>query len=209
MWKRAFDLVFASALLLTSAPLLAAAAVAVYIDTGRPIFFVQKRAGRHGRPFPIFKLRTLRTNTDDDPSPTTDATAVGKVLRRWAIDELPQLWNVLRGDMSIIGPRPVLLPEARGYDDRRRRRLAVRPGLTGWAQIHGRNALHWHERVELDLWYVDHATLWTDLKILLYTPVILLSATGVRGPGTQDPTTTDVQQRSAPESISAESVSET
>ena len=212
VWKRAFDVASASLLLVACAPLLAVAVIAIYIDMGRPIFFVQKRAGRHGRPFRILKLRTLCAKEDDKesapPSPILDATAVGRVLRRWAIDELPQLWNVLRGDMNIIGPRPVLLPEARGYDDRQRDRLTVRPGLTGWAQIHGRNALPWHERVELDLWYVNHATVWTDLKILLYTPVVLLTGTGVVGPGTQDPSTDEVRSQSTSKSISAESVSE-
>ena len=194
MGKRLFDLVSAAVLLLSTAPLLALAAVAIYLESGRPILFVQTRVGQHGRPFPLYKLRSLPTGPRDATAATPEPSPVGRWLRRWAVDELPQLWNVLRGDMSLIGPRPVLPPETNGYTPRQRQRLDVPPGLTGWAQIHGRNALSWIERIEYDLWYVEHAGAWTDLKILLYTPGVLCTGSGVRGAGDRDPSAEEVQR---------------
>ena len=193
--KRFFDLVSATILLGASAPVLALAAMAIYLESGRPILFVQTRVGQQGHPFSLYKLRTLPTGPRDSTAQTPEPLWVGRWLRRWALDELPQLWNVLRGDMSLVGPRPILPSEARGYTERQRRRLDVPPGLTGWAQIHGRNALTWTERIKYDLWYVEQAGPWTDLKILFYTPVVLLSGTGVRGPGDRDPSTAEVRQQ--------------
>lgn len=205
MGKRLFDLVTATGLLLATAPIIALAALAIYLESGRPVFFVQTRVGQDGTPFSLYKLRSLPPGDHDPAARTPEASPIGRVLRRWALDELPQLWNVLRGDMSLVGPRPILPSEAAGYDDRQRRRLDVRPGLTGWAQIHGRNALPWTERIEHDLWYVDHAGLWTDLKILCYTPVVLLSGVGIRGPGDRDPSTAEVQQAEPASSVDASS----
>ena len=194
MGKRLFDLVSASVLLLAAAPILALAVLAIYLESGRPVVFVQTRVGQSGRPFCLYKLRSLPTGPRDATEHTPEPLAVGRWLRRWALDELPQLWNVLRGEMSLVGPRPILPSEAAGYNDRQRRRLNVRPGLTGWAQIHGRNALPWAERIEYDLWYVEHAGPWTDLKILFYTPVVLVSGKGVRGPGDRDPSAREVRR---------------
>jgi len=199
VWKRAFDVVSAGLLLVLLAPILAMAGLAVYLETGRPILFVQTRAGRHGRPFTLYKLRTLYT--DDRTGPLGErATRVGRVLRRCALDELPQLWNVLWGEMSLIGPRPEQVGLAENFDDDLalyHARHRVPPGITGWAQVHGRNAIPWHERVELDLCYVEHGSAWTDLRILLYTPVVLLTGTGVRGPGMQDPSAAEVRRQSS------------
>jgi lipopolysaccharide/colanic/teichoic acid biosynthesis glycosyltransferase len=195
--KRFFDVVVAAGLGVLALPALALSLLAIRWETGRPVFFVQIRAGRYGKPFRIFKLRTLHTGLHDPKHPERQATAVGRWLRRYALDELPQLWNVMRGDMSLVGPRPILVPEARAYDDGQRRRLDVRPGLTGWAQIHGRNALPWQTRIRYDLWYVKHRSLWLDLYILWKTPGVLLRGTGVYGPGTQDPSPEDVHRARA------------
>lgn len=195
MGKRLFDIASALVLLLTTAPILGVSALAIYLESGRPILFVQTRVGKDGTLFSLYKLRSLPAGDHEATARTPEPTSVGRILRRWALDELPQLWNVLRGDMSLVGPRPILPPEARGYNARQRRRLDVKPGLTGWAQIHGRNALPWTERVEHDLWYVEHAGFWTDLKVLVCTPLVLFRGTGVRGPGDRDPTASEVQQR--------------
>lgn len=206
--KRTFDLVLALLLGLLALPVVLAGMLAIWLDTGRPLFFTQQRAGRHGRPFRIYKLRSLHTGDHDPVHPGLHVTRVGSWLRRYAIDEIPQLWNVLRGEMSIVGPRPILLPEARAYDERQRQRLDVRPGLTGWAQIHGRNALSWDERIEHDLWYVHHRSLRVDVLIVLRTPLVLFHGTGVYGPGNHDPTADDVRHAtSAAEPPTASTVS--
>lgn len=184
---RAFDLVSASLLFVLFAPLLALAGLAIYLETGRPLLFTQPRAGQDGDPFRIYKLRTLHTGEHDATVPSAHTTAVGRVLRRWALDELPQLWNVLRGDMSLVGPRPVPLDHLDTYGDYERIRLRVRPGLTGWAQIHGRNALSWPERIDLDVWYVQNRSLALDCWILLRTPIVLMRGRGVYGSGGRNP----------------------
>lgn len=180
--KRILDCVGAATLLLLLTPVLALVVVALWVDDGRPIFFTQMRAGQHGESFRIYKFRTLHTGPKDPTRPTEHTTTLGEPLRRWAIDELPQLWNVLRGDMSLVGPRPVPLDQVAHYGTHERRRLHVPPGLTGWAQIHGRNALSWPERIELDIEYVEHYTPWMDLRILAHTPLVLIRGTGVYGP---------------------------
>lgn len=158
-----------------ASPLLVAIAIAIKLETRGPTFFRQERIGRYGRPFQIMKFRTLvdepLRNPGDYLISASDAriTRVGAFLRRWSLDELPQLWNVLRGDMSIVGPRPTLPYQVEQYDDFQRRRLEVVPGVTGWAQIAGRNALPWPERIRLDVWYVDHRSLLLDLRILVAT----------------------------------------
>jgi lipopolysaccharide/colanic/teichoic acid biosynthesis glycosyltransferase len=180
--KRAFDCVGAATLLLLLAPVLAVMAVALWLDDGRPILFTQMRAGQHGEPFRLYKFRTLHTGPKDPTRPADHTTTLGAPLRRWALDELPQLWHVLRGDMSLVGPRPAPLDQAAHYGPHERRRLHVPPGLTGWAQIHGRNALSWPERIEYDRWYVQNRSFPLDLYILLQTPRVLITGNGVYGP---------------------------
>ena len=168
-------------LALTS-PLLIAAALAVKLDGG-PVLYRQTRVGKDGRDFELLKLRTMVVGAEKlgagyavnegDPR----ITRAGRVLRRLSLDELPQLWNVVRGEMSIVGPRPTLRYQVEQYDERQRHRLDVRPGITGWAQIHGRAKLSWAERIELDLWYVEHRSALLDAKILARTPRALLGGT--------------------------------
>ncbi|MEF8815655.1 MAG: sugar transferase [Salinibacter sp.] len=179
--KRALDLGGTSVLLVALSPLFGLVALCIWLDDGRPLLFTQTRAGHRGQPFRIYKFRTLTREPDDPTQPAAHATRVGAVLRRWALDELPQLWNVLRGEMSLVGPRPTLPEQVEQYGPHERRRLQVRPGLTGWAQIHGRNALSWPERIDLDVWYVRHRRLLLDLWILLRTPITLVQGVGVTG----------------------------
>lgn len=186
--KRVFDVCGAATLLFGCAPFLILVAVCIWLDDGRPIFYTQTRAGHHGDLFRIIKLRTLSTGPKDPARPSDYTTRTGSFLRRWRIDELPQLWNVLRGEMSIIGPRPPLPEDAECYSPRQRLRLEVRPGLTGLAQVNGNNALPWSERINLDIWYVRNRCLRLDLQILLRTPYVLIEGTGVDGSsGRNDP----------------------
>lgn len=187
--NRILDVATASLGLLVTSPLLAASALAVKLEDGGPVLFRQTRVGRDGRDFELLKLRTMvvgaeRTGAGYAVSAgDSRITRVGRVLRKTSVDELPQLWNVLRGDMSLIGPRPTLRYQVERYTERQRKRLAVRPGLTGWAQVHGRATLPWDERIELDVWYVEHRSPLVDLKILLRTPLALFGGTykGERG----------------------------
>jgi lipopolysaccharide/colanic/teichoic acid biosynthesis glycosyltransferase len=180
---RAVDLTLAGVGLVVSSPLLAASALAIKLEDGGPVLYRQERVGRDGAPFELLKLRTMVVGAETQGAGyavnrgDSRITRVGGVLRALSLDELPQLWNVLRGDMSLIGPRPTLAYQVERYDDRQRRRLDVKPGLTGWAQIHGRAALPWEERIELDVWYVEHRSPLVDLKILLRTPLALFSGT--------------------------------
>lgn len=185
--KRVLDTGGALLLLVCLAPLLCVVSVWIWWDDGRPIFFVQTRAGQHGRPFRLLKFRTLSTSPTDPTQASAHTTTAGDVLRRWAIDELPQLWNVLRGDMSLVGPRPPLPEDLNQYGPRERIRLEVRPGLTGWAQIHGRNALSWPARIDHDIWYVRNRSLWLDLQILARTPPVLFRGQGVYGTDDRNP----------------------
>jgi lipopolysaccharide/colanic/teichoic acid biosynthesis glycosyltransferase len=181
--RRLFDLAGAALFLLLAAPLLAVAAAAIRLDDGGPILYRQRRVGKGGREFELLKLRTMIVGAEKqgagwavnegDPR----ITRVGHLLRRLSLDELPQLWNVVRGDMSLIGPRPTLAYQVERYTPRQRRRLDVKPGLTGWAQIHGRARLPWDERIELDVWYVERRSAWLDLKILARTPLALFRGT--------------------------------
>jgi lipopolysaccharide/colanic/teichoic acid biosynthesis glycosyltransferase len=181
--KRILDIGLASSLLLLALPLVALIALSLWIDGGRPIFFRQTRTGLDGRPFTILKFRTLRVGSHAVTDPLAAATRVGRFLRRWGLDELPQLWNVLRGDMSMVGPRPTLAAQTNRYGAFERRRLAVRPGLTGWAQVKGRNALTWDDRIRIDVEYVEKASLALDLCILCRTPLALLHPDTAYGPG--------------------------
>ncbi|MFB6247611.1 MAG: sugar transferase [Salinibacter sp.] len=185
--KRTLDIVGASLLLVGLSPLLGLVVLAIWGTDGRPIFFVQVRAGRDGAPFRLFKFRSLKPGPKDPTRPADHTTQIGGFLRRWAIDELPQLWNVLRGEMSLVGPRPVPSVQVDRYGPRECVRLRVRPGLTGWAQIQGRNVLSWPERIELDRWYVQHRSLRIDLRILARTLPVLIRGIGVYGPDGRTP----------------------
>jgi lipopolysaccharide/colanic/teichoic acid biosynthesis glycosyltransferase len=182
---RIFDMIVASAALLVSSPLLLAAMVAIRIESpGSPIYR-QRRIGRHGEPFEMLKLRTMVTGAEHIGAGMavnfgdSRITRVGAILRRFSIDELPNLVNVLRGEMSIVGPRPTIQAQVEQYTELQRRRLEVKPGITGWAQINGRATLPWHVRIELDIWYVDHRTLRLDAAILLKTFRLLVSGEGL------------------------------
>lgn len=170
--KRLFDLVAASLALVLLSPLLLLTAVVVALKLGRPVLFVQERAGRGGAPFRIFKFRSMLNSTGADGIPLPDAerlTAFGQRLRSSSLDELPALWNVVKGDMSLVGPRPLHLFYNERYSSEQARRLKVRPGITGWAQVNGRNALRWPDKFALDVWYVNNCSLLLDLKIILLT----------------------------------------
>ena len=181
--NRVADVAVAGFGLVVTAPVLAVAAAAVKLADGGPVLYRQQRVGKDGTEFELLKLRTMVVGAEKigagaavnegDPR----ITRPGVLLRRLSIDELPQLWNVIRGDMSVIGPRPTLAYQVERYTPRQRRRLEVKPGLTGWAQIHGRARLPWDERIELDVWYVEHRSPRVDVKILLRTPLALISGT--------------------------------
>jgi lipopolysaccharide/colanic/teichoic acid biosynthesis glycosyltransferase len=181
--NRTADVVVAGASLAAATPLLAVAALAVKLEDGGPVLYRQTRVGKDGRDFELLKLRTMVQDAESkgagyavnegDPR----ITRVGRVLRRLSLDELPQLWNVVRGDMSVIGPRPTLRYQVERYTEKQRRRLEVKPGITGWAQVHGRARVPWEKRIELDVWYVDHRTPRLDLEILAKTPLALFSGT--------------------------------
>ncbi len=181
--NRAADVAIAGLGLAVSAPLLALGALAVKLQDRGPVLFRQTRVGKDGEDFELLKLRTMVVDAEQKGAGYAvnkgDAriTPVGRLLRRASIDELPQLWNIVRGEMSVIGPRPTLRYQVERYDGRQRHRLDVRPGLTGWAQIHGRASLPWAERIELDLWYVEHRSPRVDLRILLRTPFALFGGT--------------------------------
>ena len=181
--NRAADVALAGLGLVLASPVLGAAALAVKLEDRGPVLFRQGRVGKDGVDFELFKLRSMVVDAERRGAGyavdrgDTRITRVGRFLRRTSIDELPQLWNVVRGDMSVIGPRPTLRYQVDRYTERQRRRLEVRPGLTGWAQIHGRATLPWDERIELDVWYVEHRSPLVDLKILLRTPLALFGGT--------------------------------
>ncbi len=170
--KRAFDIVGAGIALLLLSPVIAGTAIAVLVRLGRPIFFRQRRPGLQGRPFGMIKFRTMTNARGPDGELLPDSERLprfGTFLRSTSLDELPELWNVLVGDMSLVGPRPLLIAYLDRYTPEQARRHAVRPGVTGWAQINGRNAIDWDEKFALDVWYVDNHTLRLDLRILLAT----------------------------------------
>ena len=185
--NRALDVAGASLGLALASPALAAAALAIKLEDGGPVFYRQRRVGHQGKEFELVKLRTMVVGAErqgagwavnrGDPR----ITRVGRALRRLSLDELPQLWNVVRGDMSLIGPRPTLAYQVERYTPRQRRRLEVMPGITGWAQIHGRAALPWEERIELDVWYVDNRSPRLDLRILGRTFRMLTTGHGLYG----------------------------
>ena len=181
--NRAADVALAGLGLVVTSPLLVAAGLAVKLEDRGPVLFRQTRVGKDGKDFELLKLRSMVVDAErTGAGHAVDRgdrriTRVGRLLRRTSIDELPQLWNIVRGDMSVIGPRPTLRYQVERYSERQRRRLDVRPGLTGWAQIHGRATLPWAERIELDVWYVEHRSPRVDLRILLRTPLALFGGT--------------------------------
>jgi lipopolysaccharide/colanic/teichoic acid biosynthesis glycosyltransferase len=183
--SRALDVVLAAALLVVTTPLLALAALAIRLESRGPVFYRQLRVGRDGEPFELWKLRTMVPGAESmgagiyvvegDPR----ITRTGRLLRRFSLDELPNLVNVLRGEMAIVGPRPTVQEQVDRYTDRQRRRLEVKPGITGWAQINGRTSLPWPERIELDVWYVEQRSLRLDLRILARTARMLATGHGL------------------------------
>jgi sugar transferase EpsL len=180
--KRAFDITASASALVVLSPLLLAIAALVRLRLGSPVFFSQLRPGMKGRTFRIWKFRTMNDRRDAAGRLLSDAerlTSFGQRLRASSMDELPELWNVLRGDMSLVGPRPLLTEYLGRYTPEEARRHEVRPGLTGWAQINGRNASSWDERLRLDVWYVDHRNFLLDLRILLKTVTIVLRKEGI------------------------------
>jgi len=185
MVKRSVDIVCAMTGLAVLFPLLLVVATAILIDSGRPVFFLQERIGLHGRTFRIIKFRTMtrdaeqRTKGQWITAGNPYVTPIGRFLRKTSLDELPELVNVLKGDMSLVGPRPTLPEQVAAYDIFQRRRLEVRPGITGWAQVNGRNSISWTERIKLDVWYIDHWTPWLDVRILLMTIGQVLRQRGV------------------------------
>jgi lipopolysaccharide/colanic/teichoic acid biosynthesis glycosyltransferase len=181
--NRAADVAIAGTSLLVASPLLGLAALAVKLEGRGPVLYRQTRVGKDGADFELVKLRTMVVGAETMGAGYAvnegDAriTRVGRLLRRLSLDELPQFWNVIRGDMSVIGPRPTLRYQVERYDAQQARRLEVKPGITGWAQIHGRAALPWAERIALDVWYVEHRSAWLDLRILARTPLALFGGT--------------------------------
>lgn len=178
--KRLIDVVAASIGLVVLMPLLTVIAVAIRVSMGRPVLFRQRRPGYRGRPFTLIKFRTMRATSGTDAE---RLTWLGRFLRRLSLDELPQLWNVLKGEMSLVGPRPLLLEYLPRYSPEQARRHLARPGITGWAQINGRNAISWDEKFRLDTWYVDHWSLRLDLAILLATVLRVVERRGISAEG--------------------------
>jgi lipopolysaccharide/colanic/teichoic acid biosynthesis glycosyltransferase len=183
--SRVLDVVLGAALLAITSPLLALAALAIRLESGGPVFYRQLRVGKDGEPFQLWKLRTMVPGAEAMGAGIyvlegdTRITRVGRLLRRFSLDELPNLVNVLRGEMAVVGPRPTVQEQVDRYTDRQRRRLEVKPGITGWAQINGRTSLPWPERIELDVWYVEHRSLRLDLRILARTARMLATGHGL------------------------------
>ena len=184
--KRVIDVIGAASALVILSPVLLAAAMAIRLRLGTPVLFRQSRAGLRGAPFDVFKFRTMTDARDADGRLLPDAarlTRLGAFLRNTSIDELPQFWNVLRGDMSLVGPRPLTIIYVPRYSPEQFRRHDVRPGITGWAQVNGRNQLSWPERFRQDVWYVDHWSLWLDLKIMAMTLARVVRREGISSSG--------------------------
>jgi len=184
--KRLFDLALASLALVLLLPLFLLLAVLVWLFLGSPILFHQRRPGLHGKPFTIYKFRTMTGERDADGNLLPDSqrlTPFGRFLRSTSLDELPELFNVLKGDMSLVGPRPLLMQYLDRYTPEQMRRHEVRPGITGWAQVNGRNGANWEQRFVLDVWYVDNGSLWLDLTIIVRTAWKVLVREGINQPG--------------------------
>ena len=180
--KRLVDILGALVGLIILSPVMLVVAVVVYVSMGPPVLFKQERAGLNGRPFMLYKFRTMLDLRDERGNLLPDEkrlTRVGRFLRNWSLDELPQFWNVLKGDMSLVGPRPLLMEYLPFYTEREKLRHSVKPGITGWAQINGRNLLSWNERLEMDVWYVENWSILLDIKILFLTVIAVLNKKGL------------------------------
>ncbi len=181
MFKRAFDIVFSAGWLIGFAPLLLVVAILVRLKLGSPVLFVQERPGLRARPFRMVKFRTMTDARGPDGELLPDEqrlTPFGRFLRTTSLDEFPEMWNVLLGDMSVVGPRPLLMRYVPRYSPFQARRMEVKPGVTGWAQVNGRSAIGWDEKFVLDIWYVDHRTFWLDMKIVVMTFFKVLARSG-------------------------------
>jgi len=208
--KRAFDLAIAAPAVVVTAPIMAGVALALAKDIGTPVLFRHTRPGLHGEPFVLLKFRTMRDTRDASGALLPDAdrlSRVGSVVRKLSLDELPQLLNVLKGEMSIVGPRPLLMEYLTRYSPEQARRHDVKPGITGWAQVNGRNAISWEQKFVFDVWYVDHESLALDVKILVKTAMKVLARSDISASGHAtmpvfmgSPTTTDAE----PEAMRAE-----
>ncbi|HCT72564.1 sugar transferase [Psychrobacter aquimaris] len=186
MIKRLFDITAATTALLILSPVYAMTAYKVKKNLGSPVIFKQTRPGLNGKPFEMIKFRSMKDAIDTDGNPLEDderLTVFGKALRNSSLDELPELWNVIKGDMSLVGPRPLLMEYLPLYNDEQARRHHVRPGITGYAQVNGRNAIGWNEKFALDTWYVDHQSLWLDIKILFKTVKKVIIKDGISADG--------------------------
>jgi lipopolysaccharide/colanic/teichoic acid biosynthesis glycosyltransferase len=182
MLKRAFDIVFSAGWLIGFSPLLLVVAILVRLKLGSPVLFVQERPGLRAKPFRMVKFRTMTDARGPDGELLPDEqrlTSFGRFLRSTTLDEFPEMWNVLLGDMSVVGPRPLLMRYVPRYDAFQARRMEVKPGVTGWAQVNGRNSLTWEEKFALDVWYVDHRTFWLDMKIVVLTFFKVFARTGI------------------------------
>lgn len=186
IFKRIFDLVAAIGILIVAWPVILVAAMLVRLKLGTPILFCQQRPGFGGKPFVLMKLRTMRDAVDSQGRTLSDderLTKFGKILRSSSIDELPALWNVIKGDMSLVGPRPLLMEYLPLYNKRQSHRHDVKPGITGWAQVNGRNAVSWEDKFEMDVWYVENRNFWLDIKILFLTVYKVVKRDGISAPG--------------------------
>ena len=186
MLKRAFDIAASTSALVVLSPVLAITAYKVKKELGSPVLFRQTRPGLHGKPFEMIKFRTMKDATDKEGNALPDSerlTEFGKKLRASSLDELPELWNVLKGDMSLVGPRPLLMEYLPLYNAEQAKRHNVRPGVTGYAQVNGRNSLSWEDKFKLDTWYVEHQSLWLDMKILLKTVKKVIIKDGISADG--------------------------
>ena len=184
--KRSLDIIIAGLGLLILSPLLIVISLVILIQIGRPVLFIQMRPGLNGKPFYMYKFRTMTDETDEQGNLLPDElrlTRLGKFLRSTSLDELPELFNVLKGDMSLVGPRPLLMQYLDRYTPEQARRHEMKPGITGWAQVNGRNAITWEEKFALDVWYVDNWSLWLDLKILAMTIVKVFKREGISAEG--------------------------
>ena len=184
--KRLLDLIGSFFGLILLSPFLALLGIVVYFKLGRPVLYKQERPGLDGRPFILYKFRSMSEESDQEGRPLPDEkrlSSFGKFLRRWSLDEFPELWNVFLGEMSLVGPRPLLMEYLPRYTPEQRRRHDMKPGLTGWAQINGRNAITWDDRFRLDVWYVDHWSFWLDIKILMRTFFQFLKREGITAEG--------------------------
>jgi sugar transferase EpsL len=183
--KRTVDIIVATACLIAALPLLAVLVLLIRLMLGTPVLFRQTRPGHMGRPFTLYKLRTMSQGHDAAGRLLPDGArlgAFGRFLRSMSLDEIPELFNVIRGDMSLVGPRPLLMEYLGRYSDQQARRHEVKPGMTGWAQVNGRNAISWDKRFALDVWYVDHQSMWLDAKILWLTAYKVLTSDGINAP---------------------------